>query len=442
MASDTIDKRTGNHLLRAYAGINPDTRTPRTISTTLPADASDVEVERAKAELDARAAVLKGHSDAMTIGAAIDFYLSECDELGLLSPTTMSSYLSYLERHIRPRIGHVYYDAADEHLFSTFYRNLRKQKKLGGAELAGTTVEKIHSFMSGAFRYLKSNGHASTNPLAEVCVPAAKPVEVKPLLPDDMTKLISWLESILTKPVRSIEEYEVYVFASMVWTDLNSGLRRGELAGLLNLSVQVNAEGETGVRISRVLAYKRDLKSRKTTIISKLPKSGKSRFVTFDEATVKVLFAYRSIRDEVLAERGVRPRDTLPLFCHSDGSAFTPREITELFGSLVKELGLDPKTHLHTLRHTHASYLIANGADLRAVQERFGHAKPETTVALYGHMVPGRDGEVARIFARVVSDHSQADRADDDLGADWIPECPILGRPCVRYERSDDDDEI
>lgn len=227
MASGTIDKRTGNHLLRAYAGMNPDTRTPRTISTTLPADASDAEVERAKAELDARAAVLKGHSDAMTIGAAIDFYLSECDELGLLSPTTMSSYLSYLERHIRPRIGHVYYDAADERLFSTFYRDLRKPKKVGGAELAGTTVEKIHAFLSGAFRYLKSNGHASTNPLAEVRVPAAKPVEVKPLSPDDMAKLVSWLESILTKPVRSIEEYEVYAFAAMVWVDLNSGLRRG-----------------------------------------------------------------------------------------------------------------------------------------------------------------------------------------------------------------------
>lgn len=438
MASGTIDKRTGNILLRAYAGINPDTRTPRTISTTLPADASDAEVERAKAKLDARAAVLKGHSDAMTIGAAIDFYLSECDELGLLSPTTMSSYLSYLERHIRPRIGHVYYDAADEHLFSTFYRDLRKPRKRGGAELAGTTVEKIHAFMSGAFRYLKSNGHASTNPLAEVCVPTAKPVEVKPLSPDDMAKLISWLESILTRPVTSLAEYETYTFAAMVWVDLNSGLRRGELAGLLELSVQMSAGGEMGLRVSRVLAYKRDLKSRRTTIIPKSPKSGKSRFVTFDDATMRVLVAYRNVRNAVLAERGVRPRTTIPLFCHSDGSFFAPREITELFGALVKELDLDPKTHLHTLRHTHASYLIANGADLRAVQERFGHAKPETTVALYGHMVPGRDGEVARIFARVVSEHSRADRAGDDLGAGWIPECPILGRPCARYETKEE----
>lgn len=124
-----------------------------------------------------------------------------------------------------------------------------------------------------------------------------------------------------------------------------------------------------GVRVSRVLAYKRDLNSRRTTIISKPPKSGKSRFVTFDDATMRVLVAYRNVRNAVLAERGVRPRTTIPLFCHSDGSFFTPREITELFGALVKELGLDPKTHLHTLRHTHASYLIANGADLRAVQE-------------------------------------------------------------------------
>ena len=89
MASDTIDKRTGSHLLRAYAGINPDTKTPRTISTTLAADTSDAEVERAKAELDARAAVLKGHGEAMTIGAALGYYLSEMDELEVMSPTTI-----------------------------------------------------------------------------------------------------------------------------------------------------------------------------------------------------------------------------------------------------------------------------------------------------------------------------------------------------------------
>lgn len=442
MASDTIDKRTGNILLRAYAGINPDTRTPRTISATLPSDASDAEVERAKAELDARAAVLKGHSDAMTIGAALDFYLSECDELGLLSPTTMSSYLSYLERHIRPRIGSAYYDAADERLFSGFYRDLRKPRKNGGAELAGTTVKKIHSFMKKAFRYLKSNGHAMSNPLAEVFVPTAKTKEVRPLSSDDMSKLLAWLESVLMARITSLEEYEVYAFAAMVWTDLNSGLRRGELSGLLDLSVEVNADGDTGLRVSRALAYRRDMKTRKTTLVSKMPKSGKSRVVTLDEDSAKVIERYRAVRDAVLSERGVRPRKTLPLFCHSDGSPFTPREITALFGALVADLGLDPATHLHTLRHTHASYLIANGADLRAVQERYGHAKFETTVSLYGHMMPGRDGEVARIFAEVVKAHSQATVDDEELGAGWVPECPILGRPCARYVREDTDDEI
>lgn len=442
MASVTIDGRTGNFLIRAYAGINPDTRTPRTISTTLPASVSDDEVDAACDELDARAAVLKGHSEAMTIGAALGYYLSEMDDLEVMSPTTISSYLSYLEKHIRPRIGTVYYDEADERLFSDFYRLLMRPKLDGGAGLSGMTVSKIHAFMSGAFRYLKSNGHAASNPLGDVRPPKAKSREVTPLSPEDMLKLISWLDSSLLVRVTSLGEYERYAFAAMVWVDLNSGLRRGELSGLLDLHVERKADGDTGVRVSRVLAYKRDMGTRKTTLVAKRPKSGKSRFVTFDEATAKVLAAYRSIRDAVLAERGVRPRRTLPLFCHSDGSPFEPREITALFGALVADLGLDPETHLHTLRHTHASYLIAGGADLRAIQERYGHAKFETTVSLYGHMMPGRDGEVARIFAKVVAAHSQAADEDEEPMAGWVPECPILGRPCARYERSDDDDEI
>ncbi len=442
MASVTIDGRTGNFLIRAYAGINPDTRTPRTISTTLPASVSDDDVDAACDELDARAAVLKGHSDAMTIGSALGYYLSEMDELEVMSPTTISSYLSYLERHIKPHIGTVYYDEANERLFHDFYRLLMRPKLDGGAGLSGTTVSKIHAFMSGAFRYLKSSGHAPSNPLGDVRPPKARSREVTPLSSEDMAKLISWLDSILTKSVTSVEGYEMYAFAVMVWVDLNSGLRRGELSGLLDLHVEQKMDGDTGVRVARVLAYRRDMRTRKTTLVAKRPKSGKSRFVTFDEATVKVLFAYRTIRDAVLAERGVRPRKTLPLFCHSDGSPFTPREITALFGALVADLGLDPETHLHTLRHTHASYLIAGGADLRAIQERYGHAKFETTVSLYGHMMPGRDGEVARIFAKVVAAHSQAADEDDEQGAGWVPECPILGRPCARYAKGDFDDEV
>ena len=51
MASVTRDKRTNKVLIRAYAGVNPSTKKERTISTTLPADATEEEIEEAEEAL-------------------------------------------------------------------------------------------------------------------------------------------------------------------------------------------------------------------------------------------------------------------------------------------------------------------------------------------------------------------------------------------------------
>ena len=77
------------------------------------------------------------------------------------------------------------------------------------------------------------------------------------------------------------------------------------------------------------------------------------------------------------------------------------------FTKLVKALHLARGVHLHTLRHTHATYLLEAGESIRAVQERLGHSSVKTTLELYGHVLPGRDLEAARLFAKA-TENSQA----------------------------------
>ncbi len=51
---------------------------------------------------------------------------------------------------------------------------------------------------------------------------------------------------------------------------------------------------------------------------------------------------------------------------------------------------------LHTLRHTHGSFLLTDGVDLATVSERLGHSSVRVTADVYSHALRGRDQQAAR----------------------------------------------
>ena len=429
MASVTRDKRTNKVLIRAYAGVNPSTKKERTISTTMPADATEEEIEEAKAELDAKAAVLKKSSAVMTIGALVDYWIEGC-ELTEMSPSTISSYRSYIRCHVKKRIGHVLFDKADASTFSGLYKDLRKPKSEGGAGLAASTVEKMHAMLSGCFSTLKSEGTIPSNPMLGVKVARAKPVEVQPLLPEDYAKLVTYLQRVLTSPIKNDEDFEAYVVAVMIWADLHTGLRRGELAGAQERHYLAQV-GVWGIRVARVLIQVKK-KDGSSSVSDKEPKSNASkRFVSTDEETTRILDIFEKVKRAVLAEHGVRVTRATPLFCHADGSQFAPSQITDAFKGLVERLNLAKGVHLHTLRHTHASYLLDHGASLKDIQERLGHEKIETTGNLYAHLMPGRDQELAEEAAQITREMTSF-TFEEEVPL-FAPICPRTGETCVRF---------
>ncbi len=107
------------------------------------------------------------------------------------------------------------------------------------------------------------------------------------------------------------------------------------------------------------------------------------------------LAEYRaSRRAEGLDEpRGVRERDT-------DGHL--PRDWfrNHVWQRACDEAGLDPRPRLHDLRHSHASWLLAGGADLQVVKERLGHGSIATT-GKYLHTLPTADETALAALRRV-----------------------------------------
>jgi integrase len=75
---------------------------------------------------------------------------------------------------------------------------------------------------------------------------------------------------------------------------------------------------------------------------------------------------------------------------------------------LFKRLTMPAGASLHSLRHTHTSYLLANGVPLPVVSARLGHSSIRTTQEIYAHMIHGQDEEAAQRWEEFQRQNSPA----------------------------------
>lgn len=136
----------------------------------------------------------------------------------------------------------------------------------------------------------------------------------------------------------------------------------------------------TGVRVSELVNIKIKDINREEKLIKVLGKGNKERMVIYNNHTKKALDTY--LKD---GYNYFNKKSSEYLILNKNGNKLSERYIREIINKKVSQASLDIKISPHTLRHTFATDILENGADLMTVKELLGHESLNTT-SIYTHI--------------------------------------------------------
>lgn len=152
----------------------------------------------------------------------------------------------------------------------------------------------------------------------------------------------------------------------------------------------------TGMRVSELVALPHAAARGDPNMLLVLGKGGKERMVPLSPPAREALAVWLQIRDAQEEERLAKGQAASKFLFPSRGKLghYTRHWFYQLIKDLAVTGGVDPqKVTPHTLRHAFATHLLANGADLRAIQALLGHADIATT-EIYTHVLDARLAEL------------------------------------------------
>ncbi|MCJ2169977.1 site-specific tyrosine recombinase XerD [Enterococcus durans] len=145
----------------------------------------------------------------------------------------------------------------------------------------------------------------------------------------------------------------------------------------------------TGMRVSELIGLKLSDLHLSLGLVQTIGKGDKERIIPLGDYAIQWLERYL---DEVRPLL-VKDATEVHVFVNNHGSGLSRQGIWKNLKQLVRDAGITKEVTPHTLRHSFATHLLENGADLRTVQELLGHADISTT-QIYTHITKKRMTDV------------------------------------------------
>ena len=223
-------------------------------------------------------------------------------------------------------------------------------------EYKKTTIARKTASIRTFYKFLFREKYVDTNPALSLSAPKRPKPLPKFLTPDEVEQILNNVK------IDTPAGFRNRVILELLWA---TGMRVSELSNL-NFG-DINLE-ENEIRV--------------------FGKGAKERIVLVSDRAKNYLQQYiNSVRGLIVAEGYQTPdqSDTSPLFINNTGYRLQNKTIRKVINDTVEKIELPKKVTPHVFRHSFATKLIENGADLRVVQELLGHAGISNT-QIYTHV--------------------------------------------------------
>ena len=143
----------------------------------------------------------------------------------------------------------------------------------------------------------------------------------------------------------------------------------------------------SGIRVSELVELEMADLDLQEGVLRVKGKGRKDRLTPIGSQAIKALQRYFELRSTDSAHAAAARRQRV--FLNKHGEPLSTRSVRRKLDKYLVQAGLDPGISPHTLRHSFATHLLNNGADLRSVQELLGHQSLSTT-QIYTHLTTSR----------------------------------------------------
>ena len=312
----------------------------------------------------------------MSLSEWLDKWIAEY-MTGTIRESTLRGYKRYVESYIKPALGEKPIAFLTTAQIQKFYNNLKKNGRIKnqhiyGEGLAASTVNSIHCVLHEALEMAVKAHIISRNPTNGTTVPKGMKNEMQVLTDEQLGIFMGTVDR---------EEH----WRDFFYTELTTGLRRGEICGL-KWSDFEEVEGKLNIN--------RSIEVKNGSITEGETKTGKGkRSFYLPVSTANVLRERKkSAKNEWIFNDPLRPD-----FPVAPPTAY--RKMKEL----LEKANL-PNIRFHDLRHTFATHALTSGVDAKTLSGILGHTNASFTLDTYTHVTTDMQQKASEIVGSFMND--------------------------------------